>query len=74
MGLFSSSQPMEFEELIHAVQLKVSGEINADLAHEFHEGEVCKALKQMYPLKAPDPDGMPPLFYQYFWSTCGHVV
>ena len=74
MGLFSSSLPMDFEEILHAVELKVSREMNADLSCEFHEGEVRKALKQMYPLKAPSLDGMPLLFYQHFWSTCGRVV
>ena len=48
--------------------------MNADLAREFHEGEVHKALKQMFPLKAPGPNDMPPLFYQHFWSTCRRVV
>ena len=48
--------------------------MNADLAREFHEGEVRKALKQMFPLKASSLDGMPPLFYQHFWSTYGRVV
>ena len=28
----------------------------------------------MYPLKAPSPDGMPPLFYQNFWPLIGNVV
>ena len=28
----------------------------------------------MYPLKAPSPDGMPPLFFQKIWSTVGDVV
>lgn len=32
------------------------------------------ALKQMYPLKAPGPDDMPPLFFQHFWNTCSEVV
>ena len=73
-GLFSSSLPKDFEKILCAVGSKVSGEMNADLAREFHEGEVHKALKQMFPLKAPGPNGMPPLFYQHFWSTCRRVV
>ena len=28
----------------------------------------------MAPLKAPGPDGMPPLFYQHFWSMMQHDV
>ena len=28
----------------------------------------------MAPLKAPRPDGMPPLFYQHFWGTVSHDV
>ena len=28
----------------------------------------------MLPLKAPGPDGMPPLFFKHFWSTSGEVV
>ena len=43
--------------------------MNDELVGEFQEWEVVQALKQMAPLKALDPDGMPPLFYQHFWST-----
>ena len=43
--------------------------MNDELVGEFQEWEVVQALKQMAPLKAPGPDGMPPLFYQHFWST-----
>ena len=32
------------------------------------------AIKQMYPLKSPRQDGMPPLFYQHFWPKIGGVV
>ena len=28
----------------------------------------------MYPLKAPRPDGMPPLLNQHFWPTMGNLV
>ena len=35
---------------------------------EFTIEEVEVALKQMAPLKSPGPDGMPPLFYQNYWS------
>ena len=28
----------------------------------------------MFPLKASDPDGMPPLFFQHFWPKVGEVV
>ena len=36
--------------------------------------EVEKALKQMHLLKAPSPDGMPPLFFQHYWPTVNSIV
>ena len=44
----------------------IDDEMNGMLSQEFSEQEVVAALKQMAPLKAPGPDGMPPLFYQHF--------
>ena len=41
---------------------------------DFRENEVRMGLKQMHMLKALGPDGMPPLFYQHFWSNIGDVV
>ena len=39
----------------------ISKEMNQVLMGEFLEAKVTLALKQMAPLKAPGPDGMPPL-------------
>ena len=58
--LFSSSNPLEFAELLQAMQPKVTTEMNHRLTMDFSGEEVWMALKQMYPLKAPSPDGMPP--------------
>ena len=52
----------------------VTEEMNEELMKEFSEIEVKEALNQMAPLKALGPDGMPPLFYQHFWSTMQHNV
>lgn len=49
----------------------VNDEMNSQISQEFMEQEVQVALKQMTPLKAPDPDAMPPLFYQNYWELVG---
>ena len=48
--------------------------MNQMLDKAFTTSEVQMALKQRHPLKAPGPDGMPPLFYQKFWPIVGDVV
>ena len=48
--------------------------MNDELAAPFQRIEVELAMKQMDPLKAPGPDGMPPLFFQQFWPTVGEDV
>ena len=58
--LFSSSNPLEFAELLQAVQPKVTTKMNHRLTMDFFGEEVWMALKQMYPLMALGPDGMPP--------------
>ena len=73
-NLFKSSNPVEFKELLQAVQPKVIVEMNTMLTDEFGEFEVSRALKQLYPLKSPGPDGMPPLFFSTFlayYCWCG---
>ena len=44
------------------------------LTTEFQAYEVKQALDQMHPLKALGPDGMSPLFYQYFWPIVEDCV
>ena len=73
-NLFTSSSPSDFSELLQAIQPKVTLLMNQMLLKPFKGEEVRVALKQMYPLKAPGLDGMPPLFFQHFQSTCGEVV
>uniref|UniRef100_A0A7N2LBA0 Protein kinase domain-containing protein n=1 Tax=Quercus lobata TaxID=97700 RepID=A0A7N2LBA0_QUELO len=48
--------------------------MNQELIAPFRRDEVDTALHQMDPLKAPGPDGMPPLFFQKFWPTIGDEV
>ena len=45
--------------------------MNQQLTKEYSENEVKTALKQMYPLKAPSPDGMPPCFSRIFSLPVG---
>ena len=52
----------------------VTDDMNAQLSQEFRTWEVEVALKQMAPLKALGPDGMPHLFYQNYWNLVGNDV
>nr|POE86412.1 hypothetical protein CFP56_17290 [Quercus suber] len=54
--LFTSSNPTGFDEILEAVQPKVTSSMNQKLTMEFTADEVNVVLKQMYPLKAPGPD------------------
>ena len=44
------------------------------MVEAFTKEEVEVALKQMAPLKAPDPDGMPPIFFQHYWDSIGDDI
>ena len=52
----------------------VTESMSADLMRPFTSEEVGVAIKEMAPLKAPGPDGMPPLFYQTYWTDIGMDV
>lgn len=54
--------------VMQAIPSSVTGDMNASLVKTFTHQEVVLALKQMSPLKAPGPDGLPPIFFQHYWN------
>ena len=73
-NIFCSKGPTNATTLIDAIDPVVSTDIKNFLTQEFIAEEVHVALKQMHPKKSPSLDGMPPLFYQHFWSLVGDCV
>jgi hypothetical protein len=49
----------------------ISEDMNAQFLEDFTSAEVSEALKQMYPTKAPGPDGMSAIFCQTYWDIVG---
>ena len=72
--LFTSANPENLADVLEVIPQVVTESMNASLTREFTIEEVEVAVKEMAPLKAPDPDGMPPLFYQSYWSLVGSKV
>ena len=67
--LFKTSNSCNMEKVVQHASKVVMEEMNKELVGEFTRAEVDLAFKQMAPLKAPEPDGMPPLFYQHYWPS-----
>ena len=72
--LFSSSNPHDLDRILSGVQPVVSANMRADLDKPFSSEEVGHAIREMALLKAPGPDGMPPLFFQTYWTEVGMDV
>ena len=73
-SLFTSSHPTDMHRVLEAVEPKVTSDMNQELIKDFTREEVDLALKHMEPLTAPGPNGMPPIFFQSFWSMVGDDV
>ena len=73
-ALFSTAHPTELDVVLEADQPLVTQEMNDQLLRPFSWDEVESAINQMESIMAPGPDGMPPLFYQSFWSLVGDEV
>ena len=72
--LLTSSHPSTMDAVLEAIEPKVTDNMNQELLRGFTREEIDLALKNMELLKAPDPDGMPPIFFQSFWSVIGDKV
>ena len=72
--MFTLSNPTSFDSILDGIDTKVTTTMNAELNKCFTVEEVEQALKQMKPMTAPGPDGMPPIFYKAYWSTVGPDV
>ena len=69
--LFTTSNPHNLDSIMEGVLEVVTEEMNAKLTTMYKVEEVELAIKKMAPLKALGSDGMPPLFYQTYWTDVG---
>ena len=69
--LFTTSNPQNLERVLEGIQEVVSRDMNSKLTAPYKAEEVELAIKEMAPLKAPGLNGMPPLFYQTYWTEVG---
>ncbi|XP_057793037.1 uncharacterized protein LOC131009639 [Salvia miltiorrhiza] len=74
--LFSSNSPTPdmLSQVTDSVSTVLGEKARDDLCAPFSKAEVRKAVFQMFPHKAPGPDGFPPLFFQKFWGEIGVSV
>jgi exonuclease III len=74
IDLYTSEETTGMEEVLAAVDPSVTPEMNARLLAPFDGAEIKTALFQMFPTKAPGPDGFPAYFFQRHWDLCGEEV
>lgn len=73
-SLYSSEGTENMDAVLGTVPVKVSAEMNDQLLAAIKASEVKDALFQMFPTKAPGPDGYPAHFFQRHWDLCGDEV
>ena len=66
LDLFRSSGGQTSQQILNAVEVKVTDSMNESLLKEFTADEVRRALDNISDLKAPGPDGMPTIFYKNY--------
>jgi hypothetical protein len=73
-NLYRSNDGGAAEVDMQGLEGRVSNEMNTSLLKEFSKEEVHAALRQMAPMKAPGPDGLPADFFLDNWDTVGEEV
>lgn len=73
-NIYTSASPSRVEEVMAAIPVRVTEDMNESLSLSFTREEVATALKQIHPSKAPGPDGMSAIFYQKHWDIVGNSV
>lgn len=61
--LFSTNTDKGNMVFLLNMEPRINETMDVDLFRDFTKDEICRALKQMHPTKAPDLDGMPPIFF-----------
>jgi hypothetical protein len=72
--LYASEGTTNMNEVIDVVPRKVTVAMNEHLTAPYQDAEIKNALFQMFPTKAPGPDGFPAQFFQRNWNICGADV
>jgi hypothetical protein len=73
-NLYTSEGTEEMDVVLDSVPVRVIGDMNEGLLATITNKEVRDALFQMFPTKAPGPDGLPAHFFQRHWSLCGEEI
>ena len=72
--LYTTSQPNRIQEVVNAIDPKVSVEMNQSLIKQFTREEVEATPKEMHLTKSHGLDGMSAIFYQKYWNIVGNDV
>ena len=73
-NLYTSEGTKDMDQLLNTVPVKVTIDKNGALLKPFITDEIKSALFQMFPTKAPGPDGFVAHFFQQHWNIYGEEV